>query len=56
MRRPFRAPPPQKEGPRVNDEIRVRDVQLIDVEGNNLGSVSIDEARERAADVGLDLV
>ncbi|MEM1045385.1 MAG: translation initiation factor IF-3 [Pseudomonadota bacterium] len=56
MRRPFRAPPPQKEGPRVNDEIRVREVQLIDEEGTNRGTVSIEEARELATESGLDLV
>src|SRR5690606_29418281 len=56
IRRPFRAPPPTKEGPRVNDEIRVREVQLIDHEGENRGIVPTEEALAIAQDVGLDLV
>jgi translation initiation factor IF-3 len=45
-----------KEGPRVNEEIRVPQVQLIDDDGQNRGIVSIEEAREAALDSGLDLV
>jgi translation initiation factor IF-3 len=57
IRRPFRAPPPTKEGPRINREIRgVPTVQLIDEEGQNLGAVPFFEALDRAADAGLDLV
>ncbi|WP_183856163.1 translation initiation factor IF-3 [Prosthecomicrobium pneumaticum] len=57
MRRPFRAPPPTKEGPRVNREIRgVREVQLIDDAGQNIGVVPIQEALDAAAEAGLDLV
>ncbi|MEP1577168.1 MAG: translation initiation factor IF-3 [Roseibium album] len=56
MRRPFRAPPPTKEGPRTNQEIRVREVQLIDHEGANRGVISTEEAMEIAMDAGLDLV
>ncbi|MBK5950376.1 translation initiation factor IF-3 [Rhodobium orientis] len=56
MRRPHRAQPPQKEGPRVNDEIRNPSVQLIDAEGTNRGTVPIDEARSLADELGLDLV
>ncbi|WP_073014830.1 translation initiation factor IF-3 [Roseibium suaedae] len=56
MRRPFRAPPPTKEGPRTNNEIRVREVQLIDHEGNNRGIVLTDEAMDIAVEAGLDLV
>ncbi|WP_198585966.1 translation initiation factor IF-3 [Pararhizobium haloflavum] len=56
MRRPFRAPPPTREGPRANEEIRVDRVQLIDSEGENRGVVPIREALEIAADAGLDLV
>ncbi|MEM7032882.1 MAG: hypothetical protein AAF629_25255 [Chloroflexota bacterium] len=48
MRRPHRAPPPAaKEGPRVNKEIRVSEVQLIDADGNNLGAVPIQQALSR---------
>ncbi|HEX2255229.1 MAG TPA: translation initiation factor IF-3 [Afifellaceae bacterium] len=56
MRRPHRAPPTVKEGPRVNDEIRIPQVQLIDDTGQNHGIVDIEEARERALEAGLDLV
>ncbi|MFP1630241.1 translation initiation factor IF-3 [Zhengella sp. ZM62] len=56
MRRPFRAPPPVKEGPRANQEIRVPRVQLIGEDGANLGEVSIQDALARAEDAGLDLV
>ncbi|WP_336055497.1 translation initiation factor IF-3 [Nitratireductor sp. CH_MIT9313-5] len=56
MRRPFKAPPTVKEGPRSNREIRVPRVQLIDDEGNNRGVVPTDEALRIAQDAGLDLV
>ncbi|TPW26218.1 translation initiation factor IF-3 [Pararhizobium mangrovi] len=56
MRRPFRAPPTTKEGPRANGEIRVPRVQLIGSEGQNLGIVQTNEAMEAAQDIGLDLV
>ncbi len=53
----MRAPPPvQKEGPRVNDEIRSREVQLIDQDGKNHGTVDFHQAIELAQQVGLDLV
>ena len=57
IRRPFRAPPPTKEGPRINREIRgVPTVQLIDEDGQNLGVVPFFDALDRAQDAGLDLV
>ncbi len=40
----------------MNDAIRVREVRLIDSEGENHGVVTIEDAMERAANVGLDLV
>ena len=53
----MRAPPPvQKDGPRVNEEIRSREVQLIDQTGHNHGPVEIRLALERAQEAGLDLV
>ncbi|WP_294533172.1 translation initiation factor IF-3 [uncultured Rhodoblastus sp.] len=53
----MKAPPvPQKEGPRTNREIRVREVQLIDAEGQNRGVVEITEALGLAEEGGLDLV
>jgi translation initiation factor IF-3 len=53
----MRAPPPvQKEGPRVNDEIRSREVQLIDQDGHNHGTVEFQQAFSMAQAAGLDLV
>jgi translation initiation factor IF-3 len=53
----MRAPPPvQKDGPRVNEEIRVREVQLIDQDGNNKGVTEIQAALTMAQEAGLDLV
>jgi translation initiation factor IF-3 len=57
IRRPMKAAPvPQKDGPRINQEIRVREVQLIDAEGQNRGVVDIYEAQQTAEQAGLDLV
>jgi translation initiation factor IF-3 len=53
----MRAPPPvQKDGPRVNEDIRVREVHLIDKDGSNRGNVSVAEALQLAQQAGLDLV
>jgi translation initiation factor IF-3 len=53
----MKAPPvPQKEGPRTNREIRVREVQLIDSEGQNRGVLETLEALQLAESEGLDLV
>jgi translation initiation factor IF-3 len=48
--------PVQKEGPRTNGEIHVREVQLIDQDGNNQGVVATSDALKMAEDSGLDLV
>src|SRR4051812_2770936 len=48
--------PVQKDGPRINEEIRVREVQLILADGDNKGAVPIDQALALAAEAGLDLV
>ena len=42
--------------PRVNDQIRISPVRLVDVEGEQIGIVSIEDARTAAAERGLDLV
>jgi translation initiation factor IF-3 len=47
---------PQKEGPRINREIRAREVQLIDAEGHNRGVVQTSEAQALAEEASLDLV
>ena len=50
------AQPVQKDGPRINDEIRSREVQLIDQTGANHGTVEFRAAMEMAEQAGLDLV
>ena len=53
----MRAPEPaRKDGPRINEEIRVREVHLIDRDGANKGTVSIADALAAAQEAGLDLV
>lgn len=42
--------------PRVNDQIRISTVRLVDAEGEQVGIVSIEDARSAAAERGLDLV
>jgi len=57
IRRPMRvALPVQKDGPRINEEITAREVQLIDHEGRNRGAVPIQQALETATTANLDLV
>lgn len=41
---------------RVNEQIRISPIRLIQDDGEQIGIVSIDEARERAAERGMDLV
>ena len=45
-----------KNGQRINEMIRVREVRLIDDEGNQLGIVATQEALRMAKDRDLDLV
>jgi translation initiation factor IF-3 len=52
--RPLRKPPTSKY--RINRQIRVPDVRLIDGEGEQAGIVNTDDARRRADEAGLDLV
>ncbi|MEL6920754.1 MAG: translation initiation factor IF-3 [Pseudomonadota bacterium] len=56
MRRPFRAPPPQKSGPPANRDIREPQVQLIAEDGDNQGVIDTRDALRMAEDAGLDLV
>jgi translation initiation factor IF-3 len=57
IRRPMKAAlPVQKDGPRINEEIRVREVQLIDQNGTNRGTVLIQDALALSQEAGLDLV
>jgi translation initiation factor IF-3 len=41
---------------RVNDQIRISPIRLIGAEGEQLGIVALDDARDRADEAGLDLV
>ncbi|RFB78553.1 translation initiation factor IF-3 [Methylovirgula sp. 4M-Z18] len=53
----MKAPPsPVKDGPRINREIRAREVMLIDAEGQNRGVTEIFTAQQIAEEAGLDLV
>jgi translation initiation factor IF-3 len=53
----MKAPPtPQKDGHRINRDIRVREVQLIDQDGQNCGVIGAPEALQMAEEAGLDLV
>ncbi len=47
---------PQKDGPPANEDITSADVQLIDAEGENHGTVPTSQAMEMAREAGLDLV
>ncbi len=47
---------PQRQGPPANQDITSPDVQLIDAEGQHLGSVPTSKAMELAEEAGLDLV
>jgi translation initiation factor IF-3 len=45
-----------KEGPRINRDIRIREVQVIDADGSNKGVLAVFDAIKLAEDQGLDLV
>jgi translation initiation factor IF-3 len=49
-------PLPVKEGPRINRDIRIREVQVIDADGSNKGVLAVFDAIKLAEDQGLDLV
>src|SRR5471032_967326 len=48
--------PPTKEGPRINEDIRVPRVLLIDQHGEKQGIMPTSAAIEAAEEAGLDLV
>lgn len=57
IRRPNRAPPAAtKDGPRVNDDVRNAQIQLIDQNGTNHGTVETVVAIKMALEAGMDLV
>src|SRR5690606_37214641 len=47
---------PPSDGPRINEQIKVPKVRLIDENGENVGIVSRNDALARARDAGLDLI
>jgi translation initiation factor IF-3 len=47
---------PSREGPRINEEINLPRVRLVDQKGNMVGVVTRNEALTMAIDAGLDLV
>ena len=47
---------PRELGPRVNERITIRQVMLIDHEGQRIGVVDTPRALEMAREVGMDLV
>ncbi|MGD9248425.1 MAG: translation initiation factor IF-3, partial [Desulfobacteraceae bacterium] len=47
---------PQEPRTRINTNIRVSEVRVIDPDGNQIGIVPTKEALATAADYGLDLV
>jgi translation initiation factor IF-3 len=48
--------PSKNEGPRINEAILARQIQLIDEAGENLGVLAKRDAIARAVEAGLDLV
>lgn len=50
------APVREGDGPRVNQDIRVKEVRLIDENGENRGIISIKEALALADEADLDLI
>ena len=46
----------EPQGPRINEAIRAREVQLISDAGENLGVISRTDALAKAQEAGLDLV
>ena len=50
------APVRENAGPRINREIKAKEVRLINYNGENAGVVSLAEALKIAQEVGLDLI
>jgi translation initiation factor IF-3 len=54
--RRFDRQPPERDPTRINERIRVKEVRLIDENGEQVGVVSTEDAMERARNAELDLV
>ena len=50
------APVRENDGPRINREIKAKEVRLINYNGENAGVVSLAETLKIAQEVGLDLI
>ena len=50
------APVRENDGPRINREIKAKEVRLINYNGENAGVVSLADALKIAQEVGLDLI
>lgn len=50
------APVRENDGPRINREIKAKEVRLINYNGENVGVVSLAEALKIAQEIGLDLI
>lgn len=48
--------PPERDTARINEHVRAREIRLIDEQGEQLGSMSPDEALSIAVERGYDLV
>ncbi len=57
-RPPSSLPPrrPESDGPRVNEQIRIPKIRLVDENGEMVGVVTVQEGLRRAEEAGLDLV
>ena len=55
-RKPFTPTAPKNEGPRINEEISVPQILLIDHLGEKRGVVKLDDALAMAQEAGLDVV
>ncbi|MCB1538101.1 MAG: translation initiation factor IF-3 [Rhodospirillales bacterium] len=53
---PPRRPPLNEDGPRVNEQIRAREVRVIDENGEMLGVMTPYDGIKRAREAGLDLI
>ncbi len=55
-RRPFRGRPQRDPGPRVNHQIRIKQIRVVDEDGAPLGVLETSDAQAMANRRGLDLV
>lgn len=55
-RRPFRGRPQRDPGPRVNHQIRIKEIRVVDEDGAPLGVLETSDAQAMANRRGLDLV